>query len=374
MGDTIYLKTGQFSSSSFKKTKSDLKQAADALNSLDYYGALWNATYTCNGVSQRIFSAAYIEEANALAALVDKLRDKLNNYSKLLQSGPEELQDTDEGFKGTYSSGWDRFWHSVGSGISSAYSSTVGFYVSLFKKGGQKTGGKTVIEADDKETVTDDKPIEKKQSIIDQDSVDNYTNESGSKNDVQRGRIRWVNQISNYEKNGWYSDNGKLDCYPPIQCNSACASMALSYMGIDRSPASLVGPDDMDPASSGTCYKTWTTESGETIQLENHALQCNMEDIKKKTEAFSNDGGKGEVSPVLIRYSYPGENASSADSNGHWLIIVGDNGDGTYQVIGPATESERITTVKIDDNGNISGDGISNRGGVIQRYAQYSRK
>lgn len=177
MEDTIFLKTGQFSSSSFNKTKSDLKRAGNALDSLDNYGALWNATYTCNGVSQRIFSAASIEEANALAALVEKLRNKLNDYSKLLQSGPEELQDTDESFKGTYSSGWDRFWHSVGSGISSACSSTIGFYGSLFKKGGQKTGDKTIITDTDADKVSEeeDSPPDNQTSVIVNPNSD-YTN------------------------------------------------------------------------------------------------------------------------------------------------------------------------------------------------------
>ena len=150
--------------------------------------------------------------------------------------------------------------------------------------------------------------------------------------------------------------------------------MALSYMGIDRSPASLVGPgNDMDPASWGTCNNTWTTENGEIIQLENHALDCNMNDINAKTELFLNDGGKGEVSPVMIRYAYPGEDAGSPGAYGHWLIIVGNNGDGTYQVIGPGRMSERLTTVSIDEYGNICGDGIGKGGGRIQRYAQYSR-
>ena len=63
MADTIYLKTGQFSSGSFKTSKSELKRAADSLYSLDYYGAMGNAMYACNGYKYRIFTAAMVEEA-----------------------------------------------------------------------------------------------------------------------------------------------------------------------------------------------------------------------------------------------------------------------------------------------------------------------
>ena len=85
MAETIHLNSGAFSSRSFNSSQSDLKRAVDALNSLDYYGALWNATYNCNGYSQRIFTAAMIEEASSLAILTEKLKSKLEAYSKLLE-------------------------------------------------------------------------------------------------------------------------------------------------------------------------------------------------------------------------------------------------------------------------------------------------
>ena len=142
MADTIYLKTGQFSASSFKTSKNDLKRAADALNTLDYYGAMVNAMYTCNGYRHRIFTAAMAEEASSLAILIERLHGKLEAYSKLLQSGPEAIRDVDSSFKGTYTNAWQRGWYSISSGVSSVYNTTVSFWGSLFRKGGQKTGGK----------------------------------------------------------------------------------------------------------------------------------------------------------------------------------------------------------------------------------------
>lgn len=396
MSDVIYLKTGQFSNRSFNASKKELKKAADALNILDDHGAMSNTTYTCDGISRPIFSEATIVDAAAAATLVNHLYDKLETYSSLLQSGPDALHDADSSFKGEYTNAWQRSWYSVSSGVSSVYNNTVSFWGSLFRKSGKKTDAKTKVQDDsNSENKTDNEVVEEKdgehipsiqepenrRTNINDETIDNYSDESGRKNDVQRGRIRWVYQYipedaddAYYDKNGWLTDTGALNSNPNQQCNSASASMALSYMGIDRSPASLVGPgNDMDPASWGTCNNTWTTENGEIIQLENHALDCNMNDINAKTELFLNDGGKGEVSPVMIRYAYPGEDAGSPGAYGHWLIIVGNNGDGTYQVIGPGRMSERLTTVSIDEYGNICGDGIGKGGGRIQRYAQYSR-
>lgn len=152
MADTIYLKTGQFSANSFKTSKNDLKRAADALNTLDYYGAMVNAMYTCNGYRHRIFTAAMAEEASSLAILIERLHGKLEAYSKLLQSGPEAIRDVDSSFKGTYTNAWQRGWYSISSGVSSVYNTTVSFWGSLFRKGGQKTGGKTSV-ANDQDTI-----------------------------------------------------------------------------------------------------------------------------------------------------------------------------------------------------------------------------
>lgn len=148
MADTIYLKTGQFSASSFNTSKNDLKRAADELNTLDYYGAMVNAMYTCNGSRHRIFTAAMAEEASSLAILIERLHGKLEAYSKLLQSGPEAIRDVDSSFKGTYTNAWQRGWYSISSGVSSVYNTTVSFWGSLFRRGGQKTGGETNIARD----------------------------------------------------------------------------------------------------------------------------------------------------------------------------------------------------------------------------------
>ena len=141
-------------------------------------------------------------------------------------------------------------------------------------------------------------------------------------------------------------------------------------MGIDKSPESMVPEYDdiggLEVASYGTANKEWTAPDGSTILTENHSY-CDMADIDNRVENFSQDGNRGDTGPVMIRYEYPNGNG------GHWLLITGKNPDGTYNVIGPATTSERGTTVSIDQDGNISGAGISQGGGRVHRYAQYSR-
>lgn len=176
MADTIYLKTGQFSASSFKTSKNDLKRAADALNTLDYYGAMVNAMYTCNGYRHRIFTAAMAEEASSLAILIERLHGKLEAYSKLLQSGPEAIRDVDLSFKGEYTNAWQRGWYAISSGVSSVYETTVIFWGSLFRNGGRKTGAKTEIAIDQE---TDQTPViqkEKTQNELYREAVEKANN------------------------------------------------------------------------------------------------------------------------------------------------------------------------------------------------------
>lgn len=158
MSDVIYLKTGQFSNRSFNASQKELKKAADALNILDDHGAMSNTTYTCDGISRPIFSVDVINEASSIANLVNSLHEKLEAYSSLLQSGPDALHDADSSFKGEYTNAWQRCWYSVSSGVSSIYTNTVGFWGSLFRKDGKKTGDKVPVVHEEEATREDSNP------------------------------------------------------------------------------------------------------------------------------------------------------------------------------------------------------------------------
>ena len=202
---------------------------------------------------------------------------------------------------------------------------------------------------------------------------------TGYSEPVERGRIRWVDQtgsVENNATNGWgqYNnlDYGWYDGAPSSQCNSACESMALSYLGVDRSPGSLV-PDNGDTlgglevANYGTVSNTWLAPDGSEIRIDNYSY-CAMEDINSRVEEYMQDGNKGDVAPVMVRFqTYDG-------SNGHWILLTGKNDDGTYSAVGPGGEKERGMSVTIDQNGNIRGDSLSHGGGYIHRYAQYTRQ
>ena len=145
MAEKIVLKTGHISSRSLNAAINELSRAVNELTSLDRYGAMANAMYTCNGSTNRIFTAAMIDEAGSLLVRTDQLLTQMNAYSKLLSSGPEALRETDASFKGTYTNAWQRTWSNVVDGASVMWGSTTGLWNSIFHKGGTKTGSRTPI-------------------------------------------------------------------------------------------------------------------------------------------------------------------------------------------------------------------------------------
>ena len=212
--------------------------------------------------------------------------------------------------------------------------------------------------------VTPSGGVTRKETEVNADRLKDYS--SGA--DVERGSLRYVYQNGTYTektKNGW----GKYTSISGGQCNSACESMALSYLGIDRSPESLVpeGTDlgGLEVASYGTSQRRWTAPDGRTILVDNHS-SFDKGGFDKAFNAFLADGNQGNTAPPMIRYTYPG------GSGGHWLVVVGKNPDGSYNVVGPGLRSERLTTVTISNDGTITGNGICQGGGKLGRYAQYS--
>lgn len=333
MEDDIFLRTGSLSPGLLKKaigkaenTQKKARVAAD--------DALWGHSWSWGGNTYLLYST------NAEWLIVDaelKLNNakaKLDKLASILRSGPDALEEIDRKYKSNL-----KDWQKGGN------HNTI-----LWSAGGGTTTDVTSIEISQKNTRTE---------II----ISPYSD------DVKKGEIRWVDQLGSEENrrangwgNYWYCSGG--------QCNSACESMALSYMGINRSPESMVPEYDdlsgLEVARYGTANKEWEAPDGSTILTENHSY-CDMDDIDNRVELFSQDGNVGDRGPVMIRYEYPN------GDGGHWLLITGKNSDGTYNVIGPATISERGTTVTIDQYGNIYGSGISRGGGRVHRYAQYSR-
>ena len=333
MADEIYLKTGELSSTLLRKA---ISKAENAQKKAGAAGdeAHWGHSWSWGGNTYQLFST----NAESLIWSADsKLEDVLGKLEKLaaiLDSGPDEMEEIDRKYKSDLKS-----WRKSGNHGDL-----------LWIVGGGSTAGATAIEVSRRNSRTET-------------VINSYSD------GVKKGEFRWVDQTGtqeNKQANGW----GHNSYCAGWQCNSACESMALSYMGIDKSPESMVPEYDdiggLEVASYGTANKEWTAPDGSTILTENHSY-CDMADIDNRVEKFSQDGNRGDTGPVMIRYEYPNGNG------GHWLLITGKNPDGSYNVIGPATTSERGTTVTIDEYGNISGQGISQGGGRVHRYAQYSR-
>ena len=222
------------------------------------------------------------------------------------------------------------------------------------------------VLGNDKATVkvTPSGGVTRRETEINADRIRDYASGEG----VEKGSLRYVYQNGAHaekEENGW----GRYTSISGGQCNSACESMALSYLGIDRSPGSLVpeGTDlgGLEVASYGTSQKRWTAPDGRTILIDNHS-SFDKGGFDKAVNAFIADGNQGKTAPPMIRYTYPG------GSGGHWLVVVGKNADGSFNVVGPGLRSEKFTTVTISNDGTISGNGICQGGGKLGRYAQYS--
>ena len=337
MSSTIKVKPGDLNSRMLKKAISSLKKANSALMSYSYmrsYDNLADVYYTCYGTTKRLFSNATTDMLPVPADLQYEV-DELERLAGILGTGPDGFDEIDRSFRKDIKS-WRR----------SGKHNKV-----LWTSSGGATGGATKITPKNARTEI---------------RINSYPD------GVKKGEIRWVDQTGSTENrkaNGWGDNHG----YSGWQCNSACESMALSYLGIDRSPGEMVpsGGDEiggLEVANYGTGTREWGAPDGSTIIIENHAY-CDMEDIDRRIENFCQDGNQGNTAPVMIRYGYPNDKYG-----GHWLLITGKNPDGTYNAIGPATESEKGTTVTISPDGTISGSGISQGGGKIQRYAQYKRK
>lgn len=194
---------------------------------------------------------------------------------------------------------------------------------------------------------------------------------------VKPGEIRWCGQDGDRDflrDNGW-ADGGNPAAIGEAggQCNSACGSMGLSYLGYDVSPSRLDPPGNgsgevynLDPASfSGS--RQWSAPDGSTVTTDSFA-NCNMDDINNRVSNFINDGNRGNTAPVMIHYQKPG-------GGQHWIMLTGRNPDGTYNAIGPGN-NEKGFVVNIDQSGNISdvSGSSTNHTGSIDRYAQHTRQ
>ena len=129
---------------------------------------------------------------------------------------------------------------------------------------------------------------------------------------VIAGTIRYISQVptgEHFHAEYWPENSiGGRYSGAKSECKTSCISMALSYLGIDRTPADMLlannGATKVD--GWGATYRSVDVNSGMTDYLT----------------------GKGIFSPVLIHLK-------KYSDNGHYILLVGQLSKNVYQALDP---------------------------------------
>ena len=257
-------------------------------------------------------------------------KEKLHSLANLLSSGPERLIEAEKNLHYRYYDKSNSFLYS--------FTRPVEVILNLLGINGAFVNANPISKSQNSTSakVVEEHRIERHSFSI-TESVHPYSD------GVTKGEIRYVDQAPNYaSSNGW----GKYGAGSGGECNTACQSMALSYLGIDMSPEQL-----LDTGRSMECGDT-TSEPAVA------AAGVDAEDVDRKLDAFISDNGQGNVSPVLIRYGVHTGNWWP----GHWVMLVGKNADGSYQALGPWGEG---STLREFDNVRIENGMITTEHHVL---------
>lgn len=159
---------------------------------------------------------------------------------------------------------------------------------------------------------------------------------------VTVGTIRYTAQnrdSSYFNWNYWPTNSfGGYTGGPESECGTACISMALSYVGVDRTPKALL----TDPNIYGWTGKMWGQQGDATSKS-----------IAKSTTAVSNAmndyiNGNGKYSPLLV-YIKPWSTTSAE----HWILLIGKISGDKYLALNPWHTSGNAT-LEIQINGTTA--------------------
>ena len=157
MANVIKINPGAVSSKSLQNAIRELKEASNALNSTMGYMSPSDVVYCIpsEGYPRNLFSENMCSNANNAVRQLQEVQSELNRIANILSSGPQEFEEIDSGFKGTYTNAWQRTWHSVGGAFATVFS-PLAFWNSLFHNDDSKTGDSTPIKTDDNIVNADD--------------------------------------------------------------------------------------------------------------------------------------------------------------------------------------------------------------------------
>lgn len=302
MSKDIILKTGEFSSRSVNRSKSELSDVSKTMETIK--AELYAAYYDCGATHKRIFSASTIEAVGKGCNTAHSAWIRLGRIAQFLDDGPEKLLAVDRSTKSKSINAWDRFTNSLGGGFGVVIGGVSSFWNNLFGKSKNKTGNTVVINpygylAD---------RFDWSETTASQTNIDTAINEA--KKDAKGGEstetaiLARLNQL--YEKKkkcgvmvksstheGYYTLNGCDDYIKKQPYSGPCC--AFSYaMGL-----SLIDNKDYDP------WKYWNGNEAYNMgrcSVQSLDIQGILEQLKQ---------GK----PVLLHCTY--------DKGQHWVLICG---------------------------------------------------
>lgn len=159
--------------------------------------------------------------------------------------------------------------------------------------------------------------------------------------EVQVGTIRYIAQNTASEYFNWnYWPSNSFGGYsggPQIECGTACISMALSYVGVNRTPKALL------EATNGYTSAMWGQQDSATSR----SISISKSGIAAAMDDYIN--GNGKFSPVLI-YIQP----FSATSSQHWVLLAGKTGENQYIALNPWHSAGTNGTLYVQINGSTA--------------------
>ena len=140
--------------------------------------------------------------------------------------------------------------------------------------------------------------------------------EYGYSSTVEVGTIRYVSQVSSgshFYSAYWPSSTFGHYTGPSVECGTASISMALSYIGVNKTANDILSANN-----GGTVFSAgW---GGSTY------LSISASNLSGAVDNYINGGGK---------YSPPVIHIPGYSNLGHYVVVAGRNSSGTYQILDP---------------------------------------
>lgn len=168
---------------------------------------------------------------------------------------------------------------------------------------------------------------------------------------VSNGTIRYISQLKNAQYFNWaYWPKSSFGSYgaPGSECGTCCISMALSYLGVNKTPNEIL------TAHNGKTY--FTNWGPETISINPNRINDAMNNYINSYGAYS---------PVMINV----HGGSYNKTYGHWILLAGYKDKGTYVVVDPANEN--VTPITLFTEGTSVTANYNGKNLVIKKAYQY---